>query len=461
MSVLAATTRTQRVLDREHRSITVGLLALVTMFAFEAVAVSLAMPSVARALDGETLYPIAVVGLITAALVGMVIGGIWGDARGPLMPVVVGGGGFATGLVASGLAGSMELFVVGRLVQGLGCGLAMTAMYVAVAQAYPAVLRTRIFSLFATAWVLPSIIGPFVAGALVELLGWRSVFLVVAVFAAVSVVAVHQAMSRHLVVRRRPVHWDSRPGWAFAAACGVLALHLAGQGRGPASLALLAGGLALVLVAIRTLLPSGTLAAAPGLPAVVATRGLFGAAFACAEMFLPLVLQHETGLTPTAAGLVMMIGALGWSAGSAYSGRRSEPTTFPVVLRTAGVCLLLGSLVTVALVAVEHLRFLGTVVATLGFAVMAVGMGLATPLVSTLALEKARPGHEGESGAAVQMSDALGQSVAAGVVGVVFGRWFLLDQGTSYLAGFGLAAVLGLLAMVIVGRRRPTGPGAV
>ena len=79
-----------RAFDEQHRTITVGLLALVTMFAFEAVAVSLAMPSVARDLGGETLYPIAVIGMLTAAIVGMVIGGIWGDARGASLPVTRG-----------------------------------------------------------------------------------------------------------------------------------------------------------------------------------------------------------------------------------------------------------------------------------------------------------------------------------------------------------------------------------
>src|SRR3954447_25518769 len=222
----------ERALDREHRAITLGLLALVTMFAFEAVAVSLAMPSVARDLDGETLYPIAVVGLLTAAIVGMVVGGIWSDARGASLPILVGGLGFAAGLLVSGFAGSMEVFVGGRLLQGLGCGAALTAMYVAVGDAYPAHLRTRVFSLFASAWVVPSIAGPFVAGALVELFGWRSVFLVVAAFAAVSTFVVRAAMGKRLAVRDAAVVWGRRPAYAVVAATGVVALHLAGHGTG-------------------------------------------------------------------------------------------------------------------------------------------------------------------------------------------------------------------------------------
>ena len=205
-----------RAFDRRHRASTVGLLALVTMFAFEAVAVSLAMPRVADALHGETLYPIAVIGMLTAAIVGMTVGGIWGDARGPAVPLSVGGVGFVVGLLVSGLAGSMEVFVLGRLVQGLGSGLALTSMYVAVSDAYPATLRPRVFSLFATAWVLPSIVGPFVAGGLVDVLGWRSVFLVVAGFALVSTVFVRLALRPSLTTRTKPLVWGRRPFLALA-----------------------------------------------------------------------------------------------------------------------------------------------------------------------------------------------------------------------------------------------------
>ena len=452
MTTATQTPATQGALDRDHRLVTLALLALVTMFAFEAVAVSLAMPTVALDLHGETLYPIAVVGMLTAAIVGMVVGGTWSDARGPSLPLAVGGLGFVAGLVVSGAAASMEVFVAGRLLQGLGCGAALTAMYVAVADAFPAHLRTRVFSLFATAWVLPSIAGPFVAGALVDLLGWRSVFLVVAAFALVSTVVVHLATRGHLAVRTAPVRWGGRPLYAVVTAAGVVALHLAGHGTGPVTVLLLVGGIGALAMSLGRLLPPGTLRAAEGLPAVVAARAAFGASFACTEMFLPLVLQHESGLSPTVTGLVMMVGALGWTAGSAYAGKRGGPDTFQPLLRAGAVCLLGGALLTIGLVPIDHLPVPAAALGTVGFATMTVGMGLATPLMSTLALDLSPAGRQGESGAAIQMSDALGQSIAAGVVGAVFARWFLVDPGTSYLAGFGLAALLAVLALAITRR---------
>lgn len=442
----------ERALDRDHRATTLGLLALVTMFAFEAVAVSLAMPSVARDLHGETLYPIAVVGLLTTAIVGMVAGGTWSDARGPGIPLTVGGLGFVAGLLVSGFAASMEIFVGGRLLQGLGCGAALTAMYVTVGDAYPAHLRTRVFSLFSTAWVLPSIAGPFIAGALVDIFGWRSVFLVVAAFAAVSTLVIRAAVGRRAAVRDSALVWGRRPAYAVITAAGVVALHVAGQGTGTGAVLLLMLGLVVLGISVGPLLPRGTTRARRGLPAVVATRGVFGAAFACVEIFVPLVLQGESGLSPTLTGLLMMVGALGWTAGSSYAGRQGRAATTGVLLQAGAVTLLGGGAICLGLVPIDHLTVPAAAVATLGYTVMAIGMGLTTPLLSTLALDLSPAGRMGESGAAIQMSDALGQSIAAGLVGAVFARWFLFDQHTSYLAGFGLAVALGALAVFLAPR---------
>ena len=162
-------------------------------------------------------------------------------------------------------------------------------------------------------------------------------------FAAFSTIGVRAAMGRRLLVRDARLVWGRRPLYAVAAALGVLALHLAGHGTGLRTGLLLVGGLVVVGLAMGALLPRGTARGERGLPAVVAARGVFGAAFACVEMFLPLVLQDESGLSPTVTGLVMMVGALGWTAGSAYSGKHGRPETFDGLLRAGAVTLLGGA----------------------------------------------------------------------------------------------------------------------
>lgn len=69
----------------------------------------------------------------------------------------------------AGLAPSMEVLVLGRLLQGLGTGGQTVALYVVVARVYPAHLHGRVFAAFSAAWVIPSIVGPFLAGFVAEL----------------------------------------------------------------------------------------------------------------------------------------------------------------------------------------------------------------------------------------------------------------------------------------------------
>ncbi|WP_239092316.1 MFS transporter, partial [Streptomyces sp. SID14478] len=165
------------VLGRAHRALSIGIVTVVLLIAFEATAVGTAMPVAARELDGVSLYAFAFSAYFTTSLFGMVLAGQWADRRGPLGPVTAGIGAFAAGLVLAGTAGSMWLFVAGRAVQGLGGGLVIVALYVVVSRAYPPRLRPAIMAAFAASWVVPSIVGPLAAGALTEHLGWRWVFL--------------------------------------------------------------------------------------------------------------------------------------------------------------------------------------------------------------------------------------------------------------------------------------------
>ncbi len=144
---------------------------MVSLVAFEYVAVAIAMPVVADELGGIELYGLAFSGAMAAGVVGTVLGGRWADLRGPLAPLWTGVAAFAAGLIMAGTAPYMEVLIAGRLVQGFGGALVNVALYVVVARVYPEELHPKIFSLFATAWVVPSMVGPGVVGVIVEVLG--------------------------------------------------------------------------------------------------------------------------------------------------------------------------------------------------------------------------------------------------------------------------------------------------
>ncbi|MFJ2926332.1 MFS transporter, partial [Streptomyces massasporeus] len=164
------------VLGAAYRALSVGIVSVVLLIAFEATAVGTAMPVAARELNGVSLYAFAFSGYFTTSLFGMVLSGQWSDRRGPLGPLTTGIASFGAGLLLSGTAGTMWVFILGRAVQGFGGGLVIVALYVVVGRAYPERLRPAIMAAFAASWVLPSIVGPLAAGTVTEQLGWRWVF---------------------------------------------------------------------------------------------------------------------------------------------------------------------------------------------------------------------------------------------------------------------------------------------
>lgn len=122
----------ESVLGRSYRALSVGIVSVVLLIAFEATAVGTAMPVAARELDGVSLYAFAFSGYFTTSLFGMVFAGQWSDRRGPLGALSSGIGAFAAGLLVSGSAQVMWVFILGRAVQGLGGGLVIVALYVVV-----------------------------------------------------------------------------------------------------------------------------------------------------------------------------------------------------------------------------------------------------------------------------------------------------------------------------------------
>ncbi|MEH1026143.1 MFS transporter [Micromonospora profundi] len=441
------------------RAMTVGSVALISLVAFEALAVGTAMPTVARSLDGLALYGIAFGGSFAASVIGMVVSGIWCDARGPRAPLWHGVGWFVVGLVVAGTAPLMGFLVVGRVVQGFGSGLLSVALYVIVARAYPEDLHRRIFAAFAAAWVVPSLVGPVLAGLIVEHLGWRWVFLAVPALAVPAVLLIHPGLRSFgaTVASRVPAGAVARIAWACGAGVSAALLHIGGQQRGVTAVVLVIIALAGLLVCAPRLLPAGFLRAARGLPTVIGLRGLASAAFVGAEVVIPLLLSRERGFSPTAAGLVLTVGALAWSVGSWVQGRVPVPASRASLPRAGLTFITVG----IALVAVAVQPVVPVAVLVLGWAAAGVGMGLLYPSLSVLTLELSAPGEQGRNSSSLQLGDALFAATVLALTGAVLAAGSAPGAGsytvTLVVAG-GLALVGALLAgRVVVGRTRPGG----
>ena len=440
----ATETETDGVLSPQYRALTIGMVALITLVAFESLAVATAMPTVAQALDGLSLYALAFGGPLASGVVAMVVSGTWSDLKGPTRPLWHGTAWFLVGLLIAGFAPSMEVLVAGRIIQGYGSGLLTVALYVIVGHLYPSSLRPRIFAAFATAWVVPSLVGPAIAGLIVEHASWRLVFLAVPALAVPAALVMRPGLARSSGYDVRPGKlWDKRAMWAVAAAIGVGLLHYGGQQRGLVQLVLLAIGLAGVGAFGPRLLPKGTFAFGRGLPSVVALRGLVAASGFGAEVFLPLMLTRQRGLSPALAGLVLTVSALSWSAASWYRGRPNQPFSHGVFLQGGMILIVLG-IATATLTLNQHVPVL---VGIIGWSLTGFGMGTVFPTLSVLVLEYSERDEQGANSSAAQLSDSLSTATVLAIGGSLFAAMEPHSAITAYVVAFGFPALLALLGV--------------
>ncbi|MFE7773183.1 MFS transporter [Streptomyces sp. NPDC057445] len=409
------------VLGREHRALSIGIVSVVLLIAFEATAVGTAMPVAARELRGVELYAFAFSAYFTTSLFGMVVSGQWADRRGPLGALTAGIGAFAAGLVLAGTAGAMWLFIVGRAVQGLGGGLVIVALYVVVSRAYPERLRPTIMAAFAASWVVPSVVGPLAAGTVTEQLGWRWVFtgipVLVVVPLALALPAIRRTASGPVDPEAPATAFDTRRiRLALAISLGAGLLQFAGQDLRWLSLIPALAGAALLAPAVRGLLPRGTYRAARGLPSVVLLRGVAAGSFIAAESFVPLMLVTQRGLSPTLAGLSLALGGATWALGS-YVQSRPPVEPYRERLTAVGMVLVATAIATAPTVLIPSVP-VWIVAAAWGWGCF--GMGLVISSTSVLLLHLSAPEEAGTNSAALQISDGLSNVLLLASGGAAF-----------------------------------------
>lgn len=454
--------RPQGPMGRAYRLLTVALLALVTIIAFEAMAISTAMPRVAADLDAVRSYGLAFSVMLTAEMLGIVLAGVWSDRRGPLPSLFAGQILMAAGSALAGLAPTFTILLTGRLIAGLGAGLIVVALYVVIGRAYPDMLRPKVFSWASAAWVLPSLIGPPIAGWLASTWSWRWVFLIVLAPIAVTFAVV--------MTQRERINQDGAADHATrseqsmgSGRSGHLRLSLLGLGVAlsagavqwgsdqlvpahalPVSLAVL--GLVGVALTAPRLVPAGTLRMSRGLPAVMMSRFLLTAAFNGALTFIPLMLVNERHLSLTTAGITLTVGALGWSFGSFVQGHRVMLNRRSELVVAGGASLTVGILLLAAIAGFGwHYYLVG-----LATAVSGLGMGLAMSSTSVLALALSPVSDHGSASSSLQLSDVLGSVMGISAAGAVFAGLHNpngSDNGVFELIWVSLAAVAALVML--------------
>ncbi|HMM93878.1 MFS transporter [Phycicoccus sp.] len=446
-------------LSRPYLEVTLAVLALVTIVAFESMAVSTAMPDVAVELHAVRSYGFAFSVMLTAQLLGIVLAGVWTDRSGPLPGTFVGQLLLAAGAATCGSATRLDVFLVGRALTGLGGGLLVVMLYVIAGRVYPEAARPRLFTYISAAWVVPSLAGPPLSAWLTENLTWRWVFWIVVVPVLVTVVALGRAQRRvdtsslGEVDASRDHATHVRTAWAgvaVALAAGALQLgthELVIAWSWKTGLALV--GLVGVVVVAPRLLPRGTVRMAAGVPSCVLARALLCAAFYGAVTYVPLFLAGQRHASLQVAGLALAVGAVGWAVGAWYQGHDALHLPRHRLVEVGGLVLAVG-LGWLSLVAWVNLpAWLGV------FALLLAGFSMGTGVTTTtiLALELSPLEAHGEASSSIQLADVLGSVLGIAGVTAAFAAAHVPGQDNPLFGAIFLALAVVAVVVVPAGQR--------
>lgn len=142
----------------------------------------------------------------------LILAGALADAYGRRLLFVVGLIGFGAASIFCGLAPSIELLIVFRIVQGAAGALLVPGSLALITQTFEGPERGRAIGIWAAASAATSILGPFVGGTLVQTISWRAVF-----FINVPLIAIALWASWRFVLESRDPNAAKSFDWLGAA----------------------------------------------------------------------------------------------------------------------------------------------------------------------------------------------------------------------------------------------------
>ena len=351
--------------------------------------VNVAIPAIQRDLHLSTSGLEWVVSGYILVFAGLLLaGGRFADAYGRRRLFLAGLAVFTAASFVAGLAGSVEVLIAARAVQGLGAALVTPTTLAIISHAYPDPReRTAAVGIWAGVGGLALAVGPLLGGLLSQHASWPWIFEINVPIGLATMALGAWAISESRQTARRGLDVPGLVVSAVALTTLTWAL-IEGSGHGWTSPSILtafavaaAGGAAFVAIEQRATDPMVAISLfrervfSGGIAALMLWAfGLFGIYF-----FTSLYLQDVLRFSPTEAGLAFLPMALCLVAGSVLSERVARAIGAHRSV-TAGMVLMAVGIAGTALVGAD--AGYGALMPT--FIVIGIGGGLTTPLTATV-----------------------------------------------------------------------------
>jgi MFS family permease len=340
---------------------------------------------------------------------------------------------FAAGSVACAMAPNMGVFLIGRLLQGLGGGLLTSLSYTTIQRVFRESLRTRAIVFLSGIWGVVAFSGPLIGGFFAGLGFWRGAFWI-----DVPLAVVVCGLAEYSLPRPRQENRDGVVPRSAKAVCtrlallaaSALAVSVGGASGAPALSAVgLVLGAVLLIALLRLeraptgaadafhLLPSGAYRPDNILGAVSLSMALMIGTTG-AVLYLPYLATNVGGYPPVVGGYLTSLYPLTWTAGgfitASAEGKWAERSIlFGPIAMTLGVLGIAGALVSGSF----RIATLATV--AVGLVLIGGGVGVAWAHLIHLMMEHAKKDEHDVSSGFIYTNQMIATAFATGLAGMI------------------------------------------
>lgn len=367
---------------------------------------------------------------------------------------------FAAGSLVSAVAPVFPLLLLGRVMQACATGFVMPMVFSVILLVIPRERRGSAMGIIGLVIGFAPTIGPSLSGVLVDTVGWRAIFIIVAAVAAIIVACAAKMLKPYGEFRRSRFDLLS----VVLSTCGLICL-LYGLSSVSSStnlgftVGLIVSGIALVgLYAYRQLNLAEPMLRVDILKTVnyrtvVIVIALFQAALIGMETVMPLYIQGVLGQSATVSGLTLLPGALIGAFTGMLAGRLFDKFGVRVPVLIGAAVILCGVLGFTQFRADSPVLLVSVM-----YAVLAIGIQFTMTPVNTWgvnslpneAIQHAQSTSNTINQVAASFGTALLVSVAATVSGVASDLAGVERTFAGYHASFCTTALLAACAIVLI-----------